>query len=438
MHALRTPSLIALWLVCSSVFLTPLIAGAQSSASTDAVLLERVRRILRRVPLIDGHNDLPWQFRERTQNRLGDIDLLADGSKLTPPLHTDIPRLRAGGVGGVFWSAYVPVELGSNSVQAVFEQIDLIHRLAEKYPQHLELALTASDVERIHREGKIASLIGVEGGHSIGNSLAVLRQLYRAGARYLTLTHSKNTDWADSGTDTPARGGLSDFGKEVVREINRLGMLVDLSHVSAKTAHAAFDVSPAPVIFSHSSAFALTPHPRNVPDDVLARLSKNGGIIMVTFVPAFVSNEARLHWAEEKAAKARFEALNPADPDAAKRALEEWKKEHAGPKATLQQVADHIDHIRKVAGIDHIGLGSDFDGVPSTTAGLDGVDDFPALLAELLRRGYSDDDVRKIAGGNLLRVFKKVEEIARRLQKERPPGDLQFLAPAGRTSTAHH
>jgi membrane dipeptidase len=278
----------------------------------------------------------------------------------------------------------------------------------------------------------------VEGGHCIGNSLAVLRELYRAGARYMTLTHSKNTDWADSGTDAPVHAGLSDFGKAVVRELNRLGMLVDLSHVSAKTAHDALDVSAAPVIFSHSSAYAVTPHPRNVPDDVLARLPKNAGIIMVTFVPAFVSDEARLLFAEEKAVKARFDALNPGDPEAAKRALEEWKKAHSDPKATLRQVADHIDHIRKVAGIDHIGLGSDFDGVPTTTTGLDGVDDFPALLAELFRRGYSDDDVRKIAGRNLLRVFKKVEDVGRRLQKERSPEDLPFAAPAARTSAAHN
>ena len=438
MHSFPTSSLTGLRLLCSVALFTPVIAAAQSSASNDAALLERARRILREVPLIDGHNDLPWQFRERTQNRLDGLDLLADGSKLSPPLHTDIPRLRAGGVGGVFWSVYVPVEMGANSVPAVFEQIDIVHRMVEKYPRHFEIALSASDVERIHRQGKVASLIGVEGGHAIGNSLAVLRQLNRAGARYLTLTHSKNTDWADSGTDAPGCGGLTDFGKAVVRELNRLGMLVDLSHVSPKTAHAALDLSSAPVIFSHSSAYALTAHPRNVPDEVLARLPKNGGIVMVTFVPSFVSDEVRLYSAEEKAAKARFEALHPGDPEAAKRALEEWKKAHLRPKATLRQVADHIEHVRKVAGVDHIGLGSDFDGVPATTVGLEGVDQFPALLAELLRRGYSDDDIRKIAGRNLLRVFKKVEEAARRLQKERSPDDLPFPAPAARTSTARN
>src|SRR5919106_1164838 len=285
MHTFPTSSLTGLRLLCSVALFTPVIAAAQSSPSNDAALLERARRILREVPLIDGHNDLPWQFRERTQNRLDGLDLLADGSKLSPPLHTDIPRLR---VGGVFWSVYVPVEMGANSVPAVFEQIDIVHRMVEKYPRHFEIALSASDVERIHRQGKVASLIGVEGGHAIGNSLAVLRQLNRAGARFLTLTHSKNTDWADSGTDAPGCGGLTDFGKAVVRELNRLGMLVDLSHVSPKTAHAALDLSSAPVIFSHSSAYALTAHPRNVPDEVLARLPKNGGIAMAMVVAFFL------------------------------------------------------------------------------------------------------------------------------------------------------
>jgi membrane dipeptidase len=353
-------------------------------------------------------------------NRLAALDLAADGRAQTPPLHTDLRRLREGGVGGVFWSVYVPAELsGGDAVVATLEQIDVVHRLVEKYPQQLVLALSADDVERAHRAGKVASLIGMEGGHSIGGSLAVLRQTYRAGARYLTLTHSKNVPWLESATDEPLPQPMTEAGRAVVREMNRLGMLVDLSHVSARAMNAVLDVAQAPVIFSHSAAFALDPHPRNVPDEVLRRLPKNGGLVMVAFVPNFVSDAVRQHAAEESAAAARFQALYPGDPTTGKAAFEAWRTQHPAPPATLAQVADHIDHVRKLAGIDAVGLGSDFDGISTTVQGLEGVERYPALMAELLRRGYSDEDVRKVAGKNLLRVLRAAEATAKRLDAQR-------------------
>ncbi|NMO15481.1 membrane dipeptidase [Pyxidicoccus fallax] len=416
-------------LLCTALGLVSTRAHAQP-AREDAARLERARGLLRQVPLIDGHNDLPWQFRERVGNRLAALDLTQDGRKLEPPLHTDLRRLREGGVGGVFWSVYVPADLeGGAAIQATLEQIDVVHRLVERYPQQLSLALTADDVERAHRASRVASLIGMEGGHSIGGSLGVLRQMYRAGARYLTLTHSKNVPWAESATDAPMATPLTEQGRAVVREMNRLGMLVDLSHVSARTMNAVLDLSQAPVIFSHSSTFALDPHPRNVPDEVLRRLSKNGGLVMVTFVPGFISDEVRKYSAEESAAAERFKVLHAGNPDAAKAALTAWRSANPAPRATLAQVADHIDHVRKLAGIDSVGLGSDFDGISTTIQGLEGVETYPALLAELLRRGYSDEDVRKVAGKNLLRVMRQAEATARRLQKERlaedPPAEAE-------------
>jgi membrane dipeptidase len=402
-----------------------LAAGpACGRARADDEALARVRRVLARVPLIDGHNDLPWELRQRFSNQLGKIDLRADLSGGDKPLQTDVPRLRAGGVGGQFWSVYVPVELaGPQAVEAVFEQIDVVHRLAAAYPEVFELARTAEDVERIHAAGKIASLIGMEGGHSIDNSLAVLRRAYAAGARYMTLTHWKNTAWADSATDEPRVGGLSPFGREVVREMNRLGMLVDLSHTAPATMRAALEVSAAPVVFSHSSARALVDHPRNVPDDVLRRLAANGGVVMVTFVQSFVNDQVRRYGADEAAAKARFADLDVGQPEAAAEALAAWHRERPAPHATLADVADHIDHVRQVAGIDHVGIGSDFDGMGEGPEGLGDVSTYPALLAELLRRGYSDEDVGKVAGGNVLRVLRQAEQVAARLQAERPASD---------------
>lgn len=399
-------------------------AGGGPAGATDEELLARVHAILADTPLIDGHNDIPWQYRQRAGNNLDGLDLAADLTQLDNPTHTDIPRLRAGRLGGQFWSVYIPIRRPGGTdgdARIVFEQIDLVHRMVERYRDTFEIAYTADDVERIHRAGKIASMMGMEGGHSIENSLGVLRMLYEAGARYMTLTHSLGLFWADSATDEARVDGLSAFGVEVVREMNRLGMLVDLSHVSAATMHDALDVAAAPVIFSHSSAFEVCRHPRNVPDDVLARLRDNGGVVMVTFFPWYVSEELRA-WME--AERAERDRLGAAHPDPAERQVIEdglaaWREAHARPWPTLSQVADHIDHVRQVAGIDHIGIGSDYDGMPPGPVGLEDVSKYPMLFVELLRRGYSDDDLRQIAGRNVLRVMRQCERVAARLQGER-------------------
>ncbi len=409
-------------------------ARAQTPAPDQEALVQRVRDLLAEVPLIDGHNDLPWQIREQYASKLAAIPLEQDTRALDPPLQTDIPRLRAGCVGGQFWSVYVPTELeGPAAVQAVLEQIDLVHRMIAWYPGTFALALTASDVVWIHRDGQIASLIGVEGGHSLNCSLAVLRQLYRAGARYMTLTHSDNVPWADSATDEPEHDGLTRFGEEVIHEMNRLGMLVDLSHVSAATMRDALAVTEAPVIFSHSAAFALCAHTRNVPDDVLLQLRDNGGVVMVTFVPPFLSEDVRAYYEELKEERERLVALHPDSEDTVKAALEAWREQHPEPLSTLAMVADHIDHIRSLIGVEHLGIGSDFEGIRHGPVGLEGVSGFPDLLAELLRRGYSDADVQQIAGLNVLRVTRKVEQVAARLQAERPASEahLEDLDPVG-------
>jgi membrane dipeptidase len=385
----------------------------------------RVDRILREVPLIDGHNDLPWQYRERAKNHLAQIDLRQDQSQLEKPLHTDIPRLRRGGLGAQFWSVYVPASLkGADALQATLDQIDVVHRLDAAYPDTFALALTADDIVRIHKSGRIASMIGMEGGHSINNSLAALRMLYRAGARYMTLTHSENNDWADSATADPKLDGLSPFGKAVVAEMNRLGMLVDLSHVSPATMHDALDATAAPVIFSHSSARALTGHQRNVPDDVLQRMKANGGVVMVTFVPGFVSEKVRVYGAARDAEQARLKALYSGEPQRVKEGLAAWETANPRPKATLNDVADHIEHVIKVAGEDHVGIGGDLDGISTTPVGLESVADYPKLFAELLRRGYTETQLKKLAGLNVLRVMRAAEATAARLQKERPESDV--------------
>jgi len=387
----------------------------------------RVEQVLLRTPLIDGHNDLPWEIRERYKSDFLAVDLGSDTHHLPvgvdqAAIMTDIPRLRAGLVGAQFWSVWIPVDVqGFQAVQMTLEQIDLVKRMAERYPMDFAMAYTAADIRRIHKSHKIASLIGIEGGHQINNSLAVLRQMYDAGARYMTLTHTTNTPWADSATDTPAHHGLTPFGIDVVKEMNRIGMLVDLSHVSPDTMKAALAASQAPVIFSHSSARALDDHPRNVSDDILRTLAANGGVVMVNFAPAYVS-AARNHWQADRAAEqTRFNSppyagLYIGQPDRAKAALAEWDAQHPRPVTTLSQVADHIEHIRQVAGIDHVGLGSDFDGIPDAPVGLEGVDRYPALLEELMRRGWSDADVAKLAGENLLRAMAAAEQVSLKLR----------------------
>ena len=389
----------------------------------DAALLDRARTLHGKSPLIDGHNDYPWALREKAQRDLDRLDI----SKPQPGIMTDVPRLRAGGVGGQFWSVYVPAELaGQTAVTATLEQIDVVHRMMRKYPGTFELALTADDVERIFRKGKIASLIGMEGGHSIDNSLGTLRMFHRLGARYMTLTHSRNVPWADSCTDEPVLGGLSPFGEQVVREMNWLGMLVDLSHTSPETMSDAIRVSEAPVIFSHSAAWALNGVPRNVPDDVLKLLPGNGGVVMVTFVPAFLSRRVADWTSAQASEESRLKIQFPGDETAVKAGLAEWAAANPAPRATIDDAADHIDHIRQVAGIDHIGLGGDFDGISAVVQGLEDVSTYPALTAELLRRGYKDDEILKITGRNVLRVMKAVEKVSRTLQSRRAASAALF------------
>ena len=406
-----------------AAFLLLAMTTLTSQPAADSALLGRARALHRQSPLIDGHNDYPWALREKAQRNLDKLDI----SKPQPSIMTDIARLEAGGVGGQFWSVYVPVELaGQAAVTATLEEIDTVHQMVRKYPDTFELAVTAGDVERIFKKGKIASLIGMEGGHSIDNSLAALRMFHRLGARYMTLTHSKNTPWADSATDEPKVGGLSPFGEEVVREMNWLGMLVDLSHASPDTMDDAIRVSQAPVIFSHSSARAVNDVPRNVPDNILRFLRKNGGVVMVTFVPGFLSPKVAAWSRLQAAERARLTQLFPNDTAAVTSGVDTWTKANPAPRALLADAADHIDHIRKVAGIDHIGLGGDFDGIESVVQGLEDVSTYPALTAELLRRGYKDDEIKKVLGLNILRVMREAERVSKKLHAERDPSTLLF------------
>lgn len=402
------------------------VTGSGVAQQDDAELYERAHRLLRESPLIDGHNDTPWAYRGRVSNHLDQLDLAGDTSQISRPMHTDIPRLRAGGVGGQFWSVFIPIGLRGGSAgdaRTVIEQIDLVHRMVAKYSDDFEIAWTADDILRIHARGKIASLMGMEGGHSIENSLSVLRATHALGARYMTLTHSKNTLWADSATDDPINDGLSAFGREVVREMNRIGMLVDLSHVSPATMHDALDVTVAPVIFSHSSAKAVCHHERNVPDDVLERMRDNGGVVMITFLGDYVSEDLRQHRIVSSEKRAEMVRAFADDRDGYREAWEAWQDANPAPRATLEQVADHIDHVRRVAGIDHIGLGGDYDGTSSLPVGLEDVSTYPSLIVELLRRGYSDDDVKKVMGLNVVRALREAEVVASRLQTERPASD---------------
>jgi membrane dipeptidase len=378
---------------------------------------ERAQKLHTEALLIDGHNDLPWAVRTNAGGSFDSYDIAARLPERLRAGQTDIPRLKAGGVDAQFWSVYVPADYAAKgkAAWATMEQIDIVHRMLRRYPETFELALTADDIERIAAEGRIASLIGVEGGHSIENSLGVLRMFHRLGARYMTLTHSETLDWADSASDAPRHGGLSPFGEEVVLEMNRLGMLVDISHVSAETMHDVLRVSRAPVIASHSSAFALVAHPRNVPDHVLRELPRNGGVVMVNFFSGFINPDAQQVMKESEEARRRLQAEHPGEADFA-RAFERWRREHPIPPGTLAQVVEHIDHIAQVAGIDHVGLGSDFDGVSRTPAGLEDVSRFPAITQALLDRGYSDEAVRKVLGQNVLRVMRGAEQAAGELQ----------------------
>ncbi|MEV0401339.1 dipeptidase [Actinoallomurus sp. NPDC050550] len=385
----------------------------------DPAMVERARALLAEHPVVDGHNDLPWALREQVAYDLDRRDVAVDQSAF---LHTDLPRMRAGGVGAQFWSVYVPSDLaGDAAVSATLEQIDCVRALVEHYPDQLRLALTADDVEAARAEGRIASLLGAEGGHSIACSLATLRALYALGVRYMTLTHNDNTPWADSATDEPAAHGLTAFGEEVVREMNRLGMLVDLSHVSADTMRDALRVSRAPVVFSHSSSRAVCDHPRNIPDDVLERLPANGGVAMATFVPKFVLPEA-IAWTRAADENMRAQGLHPLDttPEAME-VQRAYEAANPRPVATAATVADHLDHMREVAGIDHIGIGGDYDGTAFTPAGLEDVSGYPNLIAELLGRGWGEADIAKLTWQNAVRVLRDAEDVARGLRgTERP------------------
>ena len=382
--------------------------------------------ILERVPLFDGHNDAPWQYRNRVDYKFSELDFF-DTTHLDPPMHTDINRLQEGRVGAQWWSVYVSANHPEpTSVKQTKEQIDFVHRMVDRYPDHFELALTADDVERIFDEGKIASLIGMEGGHSIANSLANLRTFYELGARYMTITHNRTLDWADAATDDPEHGGLSEFGEEVIREMNRLGMMVDLSHVAPSTMKDAIEVSEAPVMFSHSSARGLVDHPRNVPDDVLEMTAENNGIVMITFVETFVSEERRQHFAERSAYEAKMEYLYSGQPDVVDEKMDEWDAENPAPKSTLDQVADHIDHVRDQIGVEHIGIGGDYDGIPTLPEGLEDVSTYPDLFAELLSRGYTEEELEMIAGENMLRVLREAEDVSERLRDEREPSEAQI------------
>jgi membrane dipeptidase len=386
---------------------------------TPTELLQRARELLAAHPVVDGHNDLPWALREHVRYDLDRLDIAADQQGR---LHTDIPRLRAGGVGAQFWSVYVRSDMaGDTAVSATLEQIDVVDQLLERYPADLARALSAEDMEIARDEGRIASLMGAEGGHSINNSLATLRALYALGVRYMTLTHNDNIAWADSATDEPGVGGLSAFGHEVVREMNRLGMLVDLSHVAETTMRHALATSVAPVIFSHSSARAVCDHPRNVPDEVLALLAANGGVAMATFVPKFIL-PAAVEWTRAADENMRAHGLHHLDttPQAMK-IHEAFEAANPRPVATAATVADHLDHMREVAGIDHIGIGGDFDGTAFTPAGLDDVAGYPNLVAELLRRGWSDADLAKLTWQNAVRVLRAAEDVAADLQATRGP-----------------
>jgi membrane dipeptidase len=377
---------------------------------------DRVAALLRSQPVIDGHNDLLWEARRRVGYDFDRLDVAGDC-----PTHTDLPRLRRGGVGGQFWSVFVPASLaGDDAVSATLEQVDAGHQLVARYAGELAFARTPEEVERAWKDGRIASMLGAEGGHSINSSLATLRMLHVLGVRYMTLTHNSNVPWADSATDEPAVGGLTRFGVEVVREMNRIGMLVDLSHVSPDTMRDALAATEVPVVFSHSSARAVCDSPRNVPDDVLETLRANNGVCMVTFVPMFVNPDAAA-WRAELTSSAAGQGITPADADEYSAFTDEWRAKNPTPKATLEDVVKHVEHVREVAGVDHVGLGGDYDGTSTLPEGLEDVSGYPRLLAALAERGWSDADLGKLTSGNVLRVWRDAETGAHELQTQRGP-----------------
>ena len=404
-----------------------LVGTLTISACAQPSLMQRAHRIHREAPLVDGHNDLPWQLRGKGAADFGRMDF----RRPLPAVHTDVPRLLAGGVGGVFFAAYVPHSAAERGMAArmTLEQIDLIHRMVEHAPE-VELALTADDVVRIHHDGRIAALIGIEGGHAIEDSLPLLRQFYALGARYMTLTHNETINWADAAAAEPRHGGLSDFGEEVVREMNRLGMMVDCSHVSDETMRDALRVSAAPVIFSHSSARTLTgDQPRNVPDDVLRLVRDNGGVVMVNFYSGYLLPEPPGRETAQSVRR-RLREQHPDNEAARRAAWRQWARDNPIPHGDVATVADHVDHVARVAGIDHVGLGSDFDGISTLPRGLEDVSRYPALTAELLRRGYAEADVKKVIGGNVLRVMRACESTGRRLRAKRAPSTARFDPPS--------
>ena len=400
-----------------------------ASPAIDPATRARIDRILKRTPLIDGHNDIAEQLGDNHQSSVAN---LANGTDAWPDhrLMTDMARLHAGHVGGQFWSVYIDGKYtGDEAIRRTIAQIDIVDRMIAAYPRDLERALTADDIVRIHRKGRIASLIGIEGGRQIGGSLPALRQFYRLGARYMTLTHNQTTEWADSATDDPKWHGLSPFGLKVIGEMNRLGMLVDLSHVSPDVMRQAIAASRAPVIFSHSSARAVNDHPRNVPDDVLRLLPANGGVVMVNWVPSFI-NAARLqHDAAKAGEEARLKTLNRASTDAVKAGVKAWEAAHPAPPVTVKDVADHIEHVAAIAGHDHVGMGADLDGIEDTPEGLTGVQAYPLVFAELIRRGWSNADLAKLAGGNVLRALRGAEATARAMRDVPPAMDKLPPAP---------
>ena len=400
-------------LIAAAIMSTP--ATAQS---IDPKVQARIDRILKATPLIDGHNDIAEQLSENYERN---IDGLASGTaqRNKKPLMTDMARLKQGRVGGQFWSVYIDGSItGDAAIRETLQQIDIVRRMVAAYPRDLEMAATADDVVRIHKAGRIASMIGVEGGRQIGGSLAALRLYYDLGARYMTLTHNQTTEWADAATDEPKYDGLSPFGVQVVKEMNRIGMLVDLSHVAPSTMKDAISASRAPVIFSHSSAGGISPHPRNVPDDVLKLLPANGGVVMVNFVPGFLSQAVWTWSADKDAEEARLKAIHRASKADVTSGLKAWEAAHPRPATDVRIVADHIEHIAKIAGYDHVGLGGDYDGIPYTPTGLEGVETYPVLFAELIRRDWSDANLAKLAGGNVLRALRRAEAVSASMKNE--------------------